>query len=78
VKQEGDMYKLRVKEILKEKNVSMGMLSRGANLHMNTVRLLVRDEDYDPNMSTILKVAKYLGVTLNDLYEEIDEKPGTN
>jgi DNA-binding XRE family transcriptional regulator len=62
------MYRLRVKELLKEKGVSMGMLSRGANLHMNTVRLLVRDENYDPNMSTLLKVAKFLGVTLNDLY----------
>ena len=72
------MYRLRVKEILKEKGISMGMLSRGANLHMNTVRLLVRDGDYDPNMSTLLKVARYLGVTLNDLYEEVDEHPGTN
>jgi len=72
------MYRLRVKELLKEKGVSMGMLSRGANLHMNTVRLLVRDENYDPNMSTLLKVAKFLGVTLNDLYydDETSEPDG--
>jgi DNA-binding XRE family transcriptional regulator len=69
------MYRLRVKELLKEKGMSMGMLSRGANLHMNTVRLLVRDENYDPNMSTLLKVAKFLGVTLNDLYYD-DEAGG--
>lgn len=72
------MYRLRVKELLKEKGMSMGLLSRKANLHMNTVRLLVRNGDYDPNMSTLLKVAECLGVTLNDLYEKIDDNEGAN
>ncbi len=72
------MYRLRVKAVLKEKGVSMGLLSRGANLHMNTVRLLVRNGDYDPSMSTLLKVAAYLGVTLDELYEEVEEEgPGS-
>jgi DNA-binding Xre family transcriptional regulator len=64
------MTKLRVKEVMQEKDVSMGMLSRGANVPINTVRKLVRNTPgYSPTMDTLLRVASYLGVTLNDLYE---------
>ncbi len=70
------MYKLRVKEVMGEKSVSMGALSRGANVPINTVRKLVRNTpNYSPTMDTLLRVATYLGVTLNDLYEEVD--PGS-
>ena len=66
------MHRLRIKEVMEEKSVSMGMLSRGANIPINTVRKLVRNTpNYSPTMDTLLKVASYLGVTLNDLYEEI-------
>jgi transcriptional regulator with XRE-family HTH domain len=69
------MSRLRVKEVMEEKGVSMGMLSRGANIPINTVRKLVRNTPgYSPTMNTLLRVAAYLGVTLNDLYTE-DEAP---
>jgi transcriptional regulator with XRE-family HTH domain len=68
-------YRLRVKEVMEEKGVSMGALSRGANIPINTVRKLVRNTPgYSPTMETVLRVAKYLGVTLNDLYEEIEDE----
>ncbi len=76
------MHKLRVKEVMEEKGVSMGGLSRGANIPINTVRKLVRNTPgYSPNMDTLLRVARFLEVTLNDLYEEVEndkeEGPGS-
>jgi len=65
------MYRLRVDEILKEKSVSMGALSRGANLPVNTVRKIVRNTPgYSPTLDTLMKVAGFLGCTLNDLIKE--------
>ncbi len=69
------MHRLRVKEVMDEKGVSMGGLSRGANIPINTVRKLVRNTPgYSPNMETLLRVARFLGVTLDNLYEEIDDE----
>lgn len=62
------MYRLRVKEILKEKNISMGKLSRGADLPMSTVVRLCNDEHYNPTILTLRKVADYLEVTTDELY----------
>jgi len=54
------MYRLRVKEVIEEKGVSMGALSRGANIPINTVRKLVRNTPkYSPTMETLLRVATY-------------------
>lgn len=71
------MYRLRVKQVMEEKGVSMGKLSRGADIPINTVRKLVRNTpNYSPTMDTLLRVADYLEVTLNDLYEHIaDDEP---
>lgn len=74
------MHRLRVKEVMKEKGVSMGQLSRGANVPINTVRKLVRNTpNYSPTMETLLRVADYLGVTLNDLYtnDDNEKSPGS-
>lgn len=67
------MYRLRVKEMLKEKNISMGKLSRGADLPMSTVVRLCNDEHYNPTILTLRKVADYLEVTTDELYVK-DEK----
>ena len=69
------MHRLRVKEVMEEHGVSMGALSRGANIPINTVRKLVRNTPgYSPTMETLLRVATYLGVTLNDLYETVENE----
>ena len=69
------MHRLRVKEVMEEKGVSMGALSRGANVPINTVRKMVRNiPGYSPTMETLLSVADFLGVTLNDLYTTDEKK----
>lgn len=70
------MYRLRVKEVLKEKGVSLGKLSRGADIPINMVRRMVNDPAYQPRFDTLAKVAAYLGVEASLLYyEDNEEKP---
>ncbi len=65
------MIRLKVKEIAKAKGVSMGKLGRLADIDYNTVKRLFDDTRYSPTIDTLHRVAKALGVTVNDLYEEV-------
>ncbi|HEU5377352.1 MAG TPA: helix-turn-helix transcriptional regulator [Ktedonobacteraceae bacterium] len=69
-------YRLRLKEILREKGISQGKLSRGADVALNTIRKMVSDPNHTPNVYTLRKIADYLGVTLDDLFVN-DETPGS-
>ena len=69
------MFRLRVKEILEEKKISQGRLSRGADLPATTVRRLVHDTHYIPSALTLDKVARFLGVSVESLYYNDDEPP---
>lgn len=69
-------YRLRLKEILQEKGISQGKLSRGADVALNTIRKMVNDPNHTPNVHTLRKIADYLGVTLDDLFVN-DETPGS-
>lgn len=62
------MIRLRVKEILQEKGVSQGKLSRGADVPATTVRRLIHDPLYRPSIETLDRVARFLGVKVDDLY----------
>ena len=66
------MAKLRVKELAKEKGISMGKLSRAADVDMNTLRRVYDDTRYSPTLATLEKLAKALGVKIADLIEEDD------
>ncbi|MGB8343465.1 MAG: helix-turn-helix transcriptional regulator [Ktedonobacteraceae bacterium] len=69
-------YRLKVREIAEGQGISMGKLSRMADVDRTTVKRLYDDPSYSPNLETIWRVAKALGVTLNDLVEDhkIDEE----
>lgn len=69
------MYRLRVKEILEERHLSMAKLSRGADVPLNTIRRMVRDRTYNPTAYTLRRVADYLGMTMDDLFIN-EEDPG--
>ncbi len=64
------MRRLRIKELLEEKGVSQGKLSRGADVPPNTIRRMINDPNYNPTAATLLRVANYLGVKLDDLYTD--------
>jgi transcriptional regulator with XRE-family HTH domain len=63
-----EMARLRVKELAQAKGMSMLKLSRMADVSVDTARKLWRyPADYDPSLFTLEKVAKALGVALQDL-----------
>ena len=70
------MRRLRVKELLQERKISMGKLSRDADIPISTVvRLCKEPVTYNPTGITLFKVADYLGLKVDDLYIEDDSQP---
>lgn len=70
------MRQLRVKELLKERGISLGKFSRGADIPLNTVRRIVKDPNYNPTAATLMKAAGYLGVPIDYLFTD-EESPGS-
>jgi DNA-binding Xre family transcriptional regulator len=65
------MVKYRIKEVLKEKGVSQGKLSRMTNVSLSTIqRLSVEGSTYNVSMDVLERIAKALGVKISDLYQE--------
>ena len=65
------MVKYRLKEVLKEKGVSQGKLSRMTNVSLSTIqRLSAEGSTYNVSLDVLEKIAKALGVKIADLYEE--------
>ncbi len=68
--------RLRVKEIAKEKGISMGKLQRDADVAYNTVKRMFKDPYYITTTETLGKLAKALGVPPGELIEEAPDKEG--
>ena len=65
--------RLRVKEVAKEKGISMGKLQRDANVAYITVKRIFKDPYYITTTETLGKLAKALGVPPGELIEEVPE-----
>ena len=63
--------RLRVKEIAREKGISMGKLQRDADVAYNTVKRMFKDPYYITTTETLGKLAKALGVLPGELIEEV-------
>ncbi len=61
-------FRLRIGEVLKEKGLTTGKLSRVADIPLSTVRRMVKDPSYQPRLETLAKAARYLGISVDDLY----------
>lgn len=68
------MIRLRVKEIAREKGISMGKLQRDADLAYNTVRRIFKDPYYITTTETLGKLAKALSVPISNLLEEVPDE----
>ncbi len=68
------MARLRVQEVAKEKGVSMGKLSRSADVSYRTIRLIYKDPTRDVSLNTLEKLAKALDVSIADLIDEEAKK----
>lgn len=67
------MIRLRLKEVLEEKGVGMGKLSRLSDVSYSTIFRIVNDPTYGPSLNTLERIAKALNVPVSALYEEIPD-----
>jgi DNA-binding Xre family transcriptional regulator len=63
--------RLRVKEVAKEKGISMGKLQRDADIAYNTIKRMFKDPYYITTTETLGKLARALGVPPGELIEEV-------
>lgn len=68
------MVKLRVKQIAKEKHISMGKLSRLSDVNYRTIQRIFNEPEYMPTIPTLEKLARVLGVSTGDLIEDIPDQ----
>ena len=67
------MVRLRVKEIAKEKHISMGRLSRQSDVTYRTIQRIYNEPEYMPTIHTLEKIARVLGVSTGDLLEDMGD-----
>ena len=65
--------RLRVKEVAREKGISMGKLHRAADVSYKTIKRIYSDPFYATTTITLGKLAKVLGVPPGDLIEEVPD-----
>jgi len=68
------MIRLKIKEVLQEKNVSQSKLSRLADVSLNTIQAMCHNPYHDPALSTLERIAKALRVRMCDLYEIVPDE----
>ena len=66
--------RLRVKELAKQKGISMGKLSRMADVSYRTVQRIYNDPSYFPTLPTLEKIAHVLEVPTSELIEDVAEE----
>ena len=62
--------RLRVKEIAKEKGISMGKLSRASDTSYRTIQRIYNDPAYMPTIPTLERIARVLEVPTSSLIED--------
>ncbi len=67
------MVRIRLKEILQEKDISMSKLSRMSDISFSTISRIINDKNYSPTLSTLERIARALDIPISDLYEEIEK-----
>lgn len=68
------MVRLRVKQVAREKGMSMGKLSRVSDVAYNTIKRIYDDPDYSPTVNTLVKIATTPGVSIADLVEVVPDE----
>lgn len=69
------MVRLRIKEVAESQDFNMAKLSRRADVAYRTIVRVWKNPEHDITMSTLVKIAKALGVKVVDLIEETEEQP---
>ncbi len=66
--------RLKVKEIAQQKGMSMGKLSRTADVSYRTIKLIYDDPYRDVSTHTLNKLAQALGVDVSELIESVPDQ----
>lgn len=69
------MIRLKIREIIQEKQINQSRLSRLADIPINTIQSMYHNDYHDPRISTLERVARALGVSIQDLYEIVEDNP---
>jgi DNA-binding Xre family transcriptional regulator len=67
------LVRLRLKEVLEEKNISQSKLSRMADVSLNTIQEMIHNPYHDVRINTLDKIARALEIPVTDLYEREDQ-----
>ncbi|MBI4215597.1 MAG: helix-turn-helix transcriptional regulator [Parcubacteria group bacterium] len=59
-----------IRKLRQEKGISQDRLSKMADLALNTVVKIETEENSNPTVETLEKIAKALGVPVQDLFEK--------
>ena len=70
---DGCMTRILLKEVLQERHISMGKLSRMSDVSFSTISRICNDASYSPTIATLEHIAKALNMSVRDLIED-----GTN
>lgn len=68
------MIRIRLKEVLQEKGLSMSMLSHKSQVSFSTISRIINDKKYSPTLNTLERIAKALNVDISDLYEQVPDE----
>ena len=66
------MVRNRVKDIAETKGYTMTRLARETGVSFNTIKRLWKNPALGANIDTLTRIARVLGVTVNDLFDEIE------
>ncbi|GCF07814.1 helix-turn-helix domain-containing protein [Dictyobacter arantiisoli] len=66
--------RLKIKEVATEKGWTQTKLQRAADVHPRTMSGIYKDPYRDVAYSTLIKVAKVLGVEVSELIEDVPEE----
>lgn len=64
------MVKMRLKEVLQERDISMSKLSRMSDISFSTISRICNDEKYSPTLATLERIARALNADIAELYRQ--------
>lgn len=64
-------YRIKLKELMVEKDVNITRISKGTGLSRTTLTAIVNEEGRGIQMRTINKLCNYFDITPSELFEEI-------
>ncbi|HLG78231.1 MAG TPA: helix-turn-helix transcriptional regulator [Ktedonobacteraceae bacterium] len=72
------MVRLRLKQVIDEKGLTMARVARKADMAYNTVHALCTDPYKDVNLHTLNRIADAIGVSVLDILEDAPDGATAN